>query len=76
MITDLFTTKEDQLWDWCKSKKLFTSDEVYVYGYSHYYKSAERRVGEWAQDGKLRRLDALEIKERGLKKRETWYEVV
>ncbi len=79
MNIDLFHTKKDLLFEKLKSMGVFSSAQVHELGTKLYYTSAERRVREMAEEGTIRRLEAEEIRFRGLwrpgNQHLAWYEI-
>jgi hypothetical protein len=65
MQVDLFKTKEIYLKEFCKQRGYFSSHDINYYGTTHFYDSATRRIREWCQEGKIRRLDKKEKTFRG-----------
>ena len=81
MTTDLFLSKKDMLLDRLRYLKTFSSVDVDEIGRDIFLLSADRRVREWAEEGKkIRRLDHEEIMFRGLRKKGqahlAWYESI
>jgi len=81
LTTDLYKTAEQYFLDWCKFRHFFSSHDVKVYGTTHFYDSADRRVRELSElGGPIRRLDSGEKKFRGFVKAKdknlAWYEYV
>lgn len=78
MQEQLFATMQDQLWDFCQSKKLFSTNDIYEWGVGKYTRSC-RTVREWAEEGLIRRLAADEMIYRGLRQKGRapvqWFEV-
>jgi len=73
---ELFTTKEQNLEEWCRDKGFFTSHDVNFYGTTHFYDSATRRIREWVQAGKVKHLSKDEAIFRGFKTKCAVYEYV
>lgn len=71
--------KKEELLKWCRQQRLFSSVDVYKYG-MNYYKSAERRVREFVEEGFVRRLPDEEAILKGLNRpgfaRIAWYELI
>lgn len=80
MQDQLFMNKQDELWEFCANKKLFSSTDVYDWGGRNFYTRACRTVREWAETGRLRRLDNQEMVFRNLRQSGraavAYYEVV
>lgn len=80
MQTDLLLNKEEQLWQFCQDKKLFSSVDVYGFGGRIYYTRACRTVRQWAEEGRIKRLDHGEMVFRGLRitgrAAVAWYEAI
>lgn len=76
MLTDLISTKEELLEQWCKQRGFFSSHDVNFYGTTHYYDSATRRVREWCNEipPKVRKLNEDEKIFRGFKTKCSVYE--
>jgi hypothetical protein len=66
MKTNLFMNMQDQLWEFCREKKLFSTSDVYAWGVGRYTRAC-RTVREWAAEGRLRRLEAEEMVRKGLR---------
>jgi len=66
---DLFdkTTKAERLEKWCAQKGFFTKIDLTQYGLDNFYISAWRRVDEFVQAGKVRRLSKEEAAFRGFR---------
>ena len=75
METDLLLTKEQQLENFCRDRGFFTSHDVNFYGTTNFYDSATRRIREWCQEGKVRRLSNDEKVFRGFKTKCAVYEI-
>lgn len=76
MIENLFTTKEEMLAEFCKTKGFFSSHDINYYGTTHFYDSATRRIREWCVEGKIRRLNENEKAFRGITTKCAVYEWV
>ena len=78
-MTDLYLTKEEILWERLRHYGFFSSVMARQVGLDIYYTRADRTVREWAQQGRVRRLDRYETAWRGLRKKGqapvVWYEV-
>lgn len=64
----LFMTKQELLWEWCKKKIEFSTVDVEKYGVENYNIRAARTIRSWAADGKLIRIEDNEKYRRGLVK--------
>lgn len=78
MITTI--TKEQELLDWCKEKKLFSYVDVLNWKPGHYYLRADRTIRDFVKEGLLRRIPDTEAILRGLRKSGraclAWFEVI
>lgn len=61
-MTDLFQkkTKKEMLLEFVREKKYAKSHEITEWGLKNYLNSAERRMRELSQEGKVRRLNKVE----------------
>ena len=79
METDLFKTKEQQLYEILVGLKQFSSVDVRRIGLQLYYTRADRTVREWAEEGKIKRITTEQAKWRNLIKdgnaNIAWYEI-
>ncbi len=67
---DLFApkkTKEELLAEFCQSKGFFSSHDINFFGTTHFYDSATRRIREWVNEGKVKRLSEDDKVFRGFK---------
>ncbi len=73
-------TKEEALFQWCKTVRLFNSVHAKMWGLDNFYSRADRTIRDFVTEGKLRRLDNEEIILKGLRKKGNaplaWYEVI
>lgn len=73
-------TKEQELLDWCKQKKLFSYVDVLNWKPNHYYLRADRTIRDFVKEGLLRRIPDAEAILRGLRKvgraSIAWFETV
>ena len=78
MTEDLFDkpTKEQRLEKFCRQKGFFSSHDVNYYGTTNFYDSACRRIREWTQENKVRRLSDDEKLFRGFKTKCAVYEFI
>lgn len=63
---ELFSTKKELLWGWCREKQEFSKIDVTRWGMENYHLRAVRDVQEWAEEGKLQRIPDSEKYRRGL----------
>lgn len=72
-------TKEEQLLEWCRMKKVFNYVDVNNYKSTHFYLRADRTIRNFVEEGKLRRISDTEAILRGLRKAGraalAWFEV-
>ena len=73
---DLFLSKEKQLMNWCRQKKIFSKADVVAYGAKNYYLRADRTIRDFVQQGRVRKLDHGERVLRNCKGNMAWYEFV
>lgn len=73
---DLFLSKEKQLLNWCKQKKLFSKADVVTYGTQNYYLRADRTIRDFVRQGIVRKISKEECVRRNLKGNMAWYEFV
>lgn len=66
----------EKLWLQCLVWGLFNSNQTRRYGTDNFYTSAHRRVQEWAETGRLVRIEKDKAKKLGIQKsKEQWYAV-
>lgn len=61
-------TKEEELLEWCKLKRVFSYVDVQEYKNTHFYLRADRTIRDFVTEGKLRRIPDDEAILRGLRK--------
>lgn len=80
MHNTLEITKEQELLEWCREKKLFSYVDVISWKESGYYIRAERTIRDFVSQGYLRRLPHQESILRGLIKKGraalAWFEII
>lgn len=73
-------TKSEELYSWCKSKKLFSYVDVNTYKTEHYFLRADRQIRDFVQQGLIRRIPDEEAILRGLRKigraSLAWFEII
>jgi len=73
---DKFLSKEEQLFRWCKQKRIFSKAETISFGTKNYYLRAERTIRDFVLQGIVRKIGKDECIRRNLKGNMAWYEVV
>lgn len=72
-------TKEEELLEWCKEKKIFSYVDVQTYKSNHFYLRADRTIRDFVTEGKMRRIPDEEAVLRGLRKAGNanlaWFEI-
>lgn len=73
MITHLFKTKSQELQDWMRKRKVFSTHECVAWGVENYFISANRRKQEFVAEGIIRPLTDREKEKAGFKGRDEVY---
>lgn len=73
-------TKENELLNWCKEKRLFSYVDVLNWKPGNYYLRADRTIRDFVKEGLLRRIPDAEAVLRGLRRSGraalAWFEIV
>ena len=72
--SDMFLTKEGQLENWAKRKKVFSKSDVMEYGLRAFYIRADRTIRDLVSQGKIRRLNDRELELKGIKGNMAYYQ--
>lgn len=73
-------TKENELYAWCREKRLFSYVDVLNWKPGHYYLRADRTIRDFVKEGILRRIPDAEAVLRGLRQNGraalAWFEII
>lgn len=76
MTTDLFQNKSEQLANWMKQEKIFSTHAVILKGMQMYYCRSDRTKRDFLKKGLIRKLTEWEKRQRGWNNKDGVYEWV